>query len=144
MVILYLPGDSRSAGKLYWPLSFVTTVMAMVEPSFLAVTSTPSMLPSSVEDTVPVSAAADCACAPVTSPACISMAAALTLASRQRCRSRIWFSPIIGSVVAPTASNRDWVVPNGSPPGSDSYRSIERGLDDGLRPDRSPAAVSGL
>src|SRR5262249_19724523 len=59
--IAYLPGSSLPAGKLKWPLSFVTTVVVTVEPSFLALTSTPSIWPSSVEDTWPLSV---CACAP--------------------------------------------------------------------------------
>ena len=61
IVIVYLPGSSLPAGKLNWPLSFVTTVVVTVEPSFLALTSTPSIAPSSVEETLPLSV---CACAP--------------------------------------------------------------------------------
>src|SRR5215213_10944759 len=63
MAIVYLPGSSRSAGKLNWPLSSVTTVVAMVEPSFLAVTSTPSIVGSWLDDTLPLNAATLCACA---------------------------------------------------------------------------------
>src|SRR6266581_2520493 len=61
MVIVYLPGSSLPAGKLNWPLSLLTTVVVMVEPSFLALTSTPSIMPSSVEETWPVRADAVCA-----------------------------------------------------------------------------------
>ena len=56
--MLYLPGSSLPAGKLNWPLSFDTTVVVMVEPSFLALTSTPSIMPSSAEETWPLSVCA--------------------------------------------------------------------------------------
>src|SRR2546426_3799019 len=59
----------RSTLFPYTTLFRSATVTVMVEPSFLALTRTPSMLPSSVEDTTPVSAAAPCASAPVGSPA---------------------------------------------------------------------------
>src|SRR5438105_10195027 len=55
MVRLYLPTSSLPAGKLNWPLSFDTTVVVMVEPSFLALTRTPSIMPSSTEETWPLS-----------------------------------------------------------------------------------------
>src|SRR2546430_16155961 len=57
------------AGKLNWPLSFDTTVVVMVEPSRLALTSTPSIAPSSVEETLPLNA---CAC-DATTPAAMNM-----------------------------------------------------------------------
>src|SRR5215468_2328416 len=49
----YFPGASFEAGKLNWPLASLTTVMVMVLPSFLALTSTPSIAPSSAEVTWP-------------------------------------------------------------------------------------------
>src|SRR5215470_19048327 len=58
ILIAYWPGSSRDAGKLYRPSLLVTTVIAIVEPAFLAVTSTPSIGPSSFEVTWPASAAA--------------------------------------------------------------------------------------
>src|SRR6266849_4688707 len=61
MASVYLPGSSLPAGKLNWPLSLLTAVVVMVEPSFLALTSTPSIMPSSVEETWPVKADAVCA-----------------------------------------------------------------------------------
>src|SRR6202043_4268897 len=57
-VIVEGRGGTRSAGKLNCPLSLLTTVVVMVEPSFLALTSTPSIAPSSVDETWPLSAAA--------------------------------------------------------------------------------------
>jgi hypothetical protein len=42
----------------------VTTLMLIVEPSFLALTTTPSIAPSSAELTWPVSATAPCPCVP--------------------------------------------------------------------------------
>ena len=54
----------RSAGKLNSPLALLTTVVVTVDPSFLALTRTPSIRPSSVEETLPLSATAVCACAP--------------------------------------------------------------------------------
>src|SRR4051812_48790054 len=59
--IVYLPGASLPDGKLNSPRSFVTTVVVTVVPSFLALTSTPSIRPSSVEETLPLNV---CACAP--------------------------------------------------------------------------------
>src|SRR5262249_46320934 len=56
----------------------------MVEPSFLALTSTPSIAPSSLEDTNPVRAA--CARAPLDIDAAASRA---TAAPSQRCRPRM-------------------------------------------------------
>src|SRR6266853_4033454 len=52
----------RLAGKLNAPLALLTTVVVTVEPSFLALTRTPSIRPSSVEETLPLSAV--CAFAP--------------------------------------------------------------------------------
>src|SRR5882757_340883 len=49
----YFPAASFEAGKLNWPLASLTTVMVMVPPSFLALTSTPSIAPSSAELTLP-------------------------------------------------------------------------------------------
>src|SRR5262245_47472958 len=63
MVIVYLPASSLPAGKLNSPFSLVTTVWVMVEPSFLALTRTPSIRPSSAEDTLPLSGEPVCACA---------------------------------------------------------------------------------
>src|SRR6476660_8407621 len=57
MVMVYFPGVSRSAGKLNWPLSLLTTVVVTLEPSFRALTRTPSIAPSSAEETWPLSAA---------------------------------------------------------------------------------------
>src|SRR3954463_8126279 len=56
----YWPGSSRSAGKLKRPSLSLTTVVVMVEPSFLALTSTPSIAPSSAEVTMPINAAPFC------------------------------------------------------------------------------------
>src|SRR5262249_6253256 len=53
----YLPGASFEVGKLNWPLASLTTVMVMVPPSFLALTSTPSIAPSSADVTLPERAA---------------------------------------------------------------------------------------
>src|ERR1700704_429074 len=50
---------------MYWPLSLLTTVVVTDEPSFLALTSTPSIKPSSAEETCPLSVA--CAEAPIAS-----------------------------------------------------------------------------
>src|SRR5262245_43946799 len=60
MVTAYLPGSSRSRGKLYWPCALLTTVTVIVEPARLALTSTPSIAPSSCELTLPERAAAAC------------------------------------------------------------------------------------
>src|ERR1700730_3313196 len=54
----YWPGSNREAGKVCRPSLLVTTVMAMVDPAFLAVTSTPSIGPSSFDVTWPANAAA--------------------------------------------------------------------------------------
>src|SRR5882757_6695860 len=53
----YWPGSSRDAGKLNWPLSSVGTLTVTVEPTFLALTTTPSMAPSLSDVTRPDSAA---------------------------------------------------------------------------------------
>src|SRR4051794_38403845 len=63
MVIPYLPGSTFATGKLNWPLSSVTTVVVRVEPSFLALTRTPSIAPSSDEETWPLSVPDVCAVA---------------------------------------------------------------------------------
>src|ERR1700758_3819114 len=57
----YWPGSSLAAGKLKWPLSSLMTDTVMVEPAFLALTTTPSIAPSSAELTCPDRGAADCA-----------------------------------------------------------------------------------
>src|SRR5277367_1895495 len=56
--MVYWPGSSRDAGKLKRPSLLVTTVVATVEPAFLAVTRTPSIGPSWSDVTTPVSDAA--------------------------------------------------------------------------------------
>src|SRR5436305_6061358 len=61
--IVYWPGESLDAGKLNLPSASLTTLMVMVPPAFLALTITPSILPSCCELTVPVRAAGACACA---------------------------------------------------------------------------------
>src|SRR5687768_12743586 len=53
MLSAYWPGSSLPAGKLKRPLSSVATLVVMVEPTFLALTTTPSIRPSLAEDTVP-------------------------------------------------------------------------------------------
>src|SRR5258707_14293378 len=57
----YWPGSSLAAGKLKLPCASLTTVIVTVEPAFLALTSTPSIGPSSPEVTCPVRAAGVCA-----------------------------------------------------------------------------------
>src|SRR5262245_33136974 len=63
----YFPGSSFAEGKAYRPFASLTTVMVMVEPAFLARTSTPSIAPSSEEDTMPVRACAEAALEKATS-----------------------------------------------------------------------------
>src|SRR4029079_16985313 len=58
MLIAYWPGCRRSAGKLKRPFSSVATLVVMVDPLCLALTTTPSIKPSFADDTVPDSAAA--------------------------------------------------------------------------------------
>src|SRR5262245_32450222 len=57
MLMAYEPGRSLAAGKLKRPLSSVGTLMVTVEPTCLALTTTPSIKPSLADDTVPASAA---------------------------------------------------------------------------------------
>src|SRR5436305_1980895 len=78
MESVYLPAASRSAGKLKRPCSSVTTVIVTGEASFLGLTSTPSIAPSSTDDTVPLSAA--CASASPAGKADISRNAASAIA----------------------------------------------------------------
>src|SRR5205814_7896400 len=55
------PSCRRLCGKVYWPCASVVTLTSTIEPGFLAVTTTPSILPSASELTVPVRAAWPCA-----------------------------------------------------------------------------------
>src|SRR5262249_17459962 len=87
MVIASLPGSSRPFGTLNSPLSSVTTVVAMVAPSFLTLTSPPSMTGSCAEVTFPVRT---CACAPASA---VSSAARLTPAANENCLSRMGYLP---------------------------------------------------
>src|SRR3954452_6541966 len=57
MLSPYWPGSSREAGKLKRPLSSVGTLTVTVEPTFLALTTTPSMAPSLSDVTRPARAA---------------------------------------------------------------------------------------
>src|SRR5260221_14102412 len=52
----YSPAPSLAAGKRYRPSRSVTTVVVMVDPARFTPTRTPSIGPSSVEETRPVSA----------------------------------------------------------------------------------------
>src|SRR5258706_7374225 len=63
MATEYFPGSSRSRGKLYSPLAFVTTVRVIVEPTRCALTSTPSIVPSGAEVTFRARADGVCAMA---------------------------------------------------------------------------------
>src|SRR5438128_9625117 len=56
MLSPYWPGSSRDAGKLKRPLSSVGMLTVTVEPTFLALTTTPSMAPSLSDVTRPASA----------------------------------------------------------------------------------------
>src|SRR5260370_16906145 len=69
----------RSAGKRNSPLVLLTTVVVTVEPSFLALTRTPSISPSSAEDTLPlrVCAFAPIVVRPASSPAKLTVAKSL-------------------------------------------------------------------
>ena len=58
----YCPGSSLLCGKLYCPCASVTTVIVIVEPALLALTSTPSIIPSSCELTRPPSAGEEDVC----------------------------------------------------------------------------------
>src|SRR5438046_2081553 len=53
--MVYLPASSRSAGMAKRPCALVITLVVMLEPSFLALTTTPSIAASSVDATCPVS-----------------------------------------------------------------------------------------
>src|ERR1051325_9033407 len=63
--MLYLPGITRSRGKLYSPCALLTTHVVIVEPSFLAPMRTPSIVPSAADMTFPVNAGAGDVCAAV-------------------------------------------------------------------------------
>src|SRR5689334_8288549 len=65
MLRLYLPGETRSRGKLYSPCALLTTHVVIVEPSFFAPIRTPSMLPSAWDTTLPDRAGAGAVCAAV-------------------------------------------------------------------------------
>src|SRR5437762_3494504 len=61
----YWPGSRRFCGKLYRPCASLTTVTVIVASALLALTSTPSIAPSSCEETRPASAEAKGLCASV-------------------------------------------------------------------------------
>src|SRR5947207_2603160 len=58
--MVYLPASSRSAGMAKRPCALVITLVVMLEPSFLALTTTPSIAASSVDATCPVNWAIAC------------------------------------------------------------------------------------
>src|SRR5438445_8585029 len=58
--MVYLPAYSRSAGMVQRPLALVITLVVMLESAFLALTTTPSIAPSSADVTWPVSWAIAC------------------------------------------------------------------------------------
>src|SRR5262245_11270614 len=64
MLSAYSPASSLLFGKLNSPLSLLTTLTVTMPR--LALITTPSMAPSSAEETLPVSAAGDCASASAT------------------------------------------------------------------------------
>src|SRR5882672_3543823 len=61
MSSVYAPGSRRSRGKLYRPSASVVTLTWTIDLARRAVTTTPSILPSASELTIPVSA--DCSSA---------------------------------------------------------------------------------
>jgi hypothetical protein len=65
ILIAWRPGPTLVAGKPKRPRWSLTTVTVTVEPSCLALTSTPSIGPSSIELTCPVSASLAGPSAPV-------------------------------------------------------------------------------
>src|SRR5262249_19634542 len=68
MLIVYVAGPSLSREKLYWPCALLTTQVLMVEPTFFAPTSPPSIAPSVWDVPLPVRAEGEGFCA-VTRPA---------------------------------------------------------------------------
>src|SRR5437762_10711871 len=58
--MVYLPASSRSAGMVKRPCALVITLVVMLESAFLALTTTPSIAPSSADVTWPVSWAIAC------------------------------------------------------------------------------------
>src|SRR5947209_6592944 len=58
--MVYLPASSRSAGMVKRPCALLITLVVMLEPSFFALTTTPSIVPSSADVTWPVSCAMAC------------------------------------------------------------------------------------
>src|SRR5260370_42591197 len=69
----------------------------MVELCFLALTSTPSMGPSSAEVTCPANAGADCASAPVDNPASTRRPNTPALVKSKRCFNRMVCLPRLRS-----------------------------------------------
>src|SRR6266581_1055626 len=57
----YYPESSFAEGKLKRPSSSLTTLIVTLEPAFFALTTTPSIAPSSAEVTRPVRATEACA-----------------------------------------------------------------------------------
>src|SRR5438874_5820621 len=58
--MVYLPASSRSAGMVKRPCALVITLVVMLESALLALTTTPSIAPSSADVTWPVSWAIAC------------------------------------------------------------------------------------
>src|SRR6267378_4204294 len=108
----YEPDPSFDEGKLKRPRSSLTTLTVTVEPAFFALTTTPSIAPSSAELTRPVSAVEVWAAAgagPRTARNATSTSPALTTSKRRLVmddslvdplRPAVYFSPIQFTVTA--------------------------------------------
>ena len=82
-------------GRRSGPWASLTTLMLIVEPSFLALTTTPSIAPSSADVTWPVKAAGVWACVgKVNGPAASRNPAATVVPTSRRSLIRIAFSPL--------------------------------------------------
>src|SRR6478609_6715243 len=89
----YRPGASLDAGKPNLPALSLTTETVAVEPSRLALTTTPSIGPSAAELTCPVNAIGICACAETSvKPTAIAPAAKAS----KRLRECMSVSSIVG------------------------------------------------
>src|ERR1041385_3335505 len=65
MLRLYLPACILSRGELSWPWALLTTHVVIVDPSFFAPMSTPSIAPSACDMTLPANAGPADVCAAV-------------------------------------------------------------------------------
>src|SRR5438874_3821290 len=120
----YCPGGIFEEGNRNSPCASLTTVIVVVEPTFLALTRTPSICPSSAELTCPERRKDDSACARLCVPWRWTSANATAVKSKKK---RSFIGPPLKRYYAITNCGADPLVRAGRPRPAEADQGVGRG-----------------